>query len=152
MNNMEKRRSFTSTNQALDVTKKTNTEKYQEYGQIQIYKPKRLRASAGGWSPGPDDGRPKNNKTKSHRTRQGSTVAPIKKKGTARAVKVKDMFRAFILTLVEAYESNEDTYGYTYWDIVRGIRMANERHAITDGEVDSLCYKMNCTREEMLTA
>ena len=63
----------------------------------------------------------------------------IKKKGTARAVKVKDMFRAFILTLVEAYESNEDTYGYTYWDIVRGIRMANERHAITDGEVDSLC-------------
>ena len=74
------------------------------------------------------------------------------KKGTARAVKVKDMFRAFILTLVEAFENKEDTYGYTYWDIVRGIRMANERHAITDGEVDSLCYKMNCTREEMLTA
>ena len=62
------------------------------------------------------------------------------------------MFRAFILTLVEAYESKEDTYGYTYWDIVRGIRMANERHAITDGEVDILCYKMNCTRDEMLTA
>ena len=62
------------------------------------------------------------------------------------------MFRAFILTLVEEYESNGDTYGYTYWDIVRGIRMANERKAITDGEVDSLCYKMNCTREEMLTA
>lgn len=62
------------------------------------------------------------------------------------------MFRAFIFILVEAYESNEDTYGYTYWDIVRGIRMANERHEITDGEVDSLCCKMNCTREEMLTS
>ena len=36
------------------------------------------------------------------------------------------MFRAFILTLVEAFENKEDTYGYTYWDIVRGIRMANE--------------------------
>lgn len=62
------------------------------------------------------------------------------------------MFRSFIITLVDAFESNEDTYGYTYWDIVRGIRMANERHAITNGEAESLCYKMRCTIEEMLTA
>ena len=48
------------------------------------------------------------------------------KERNCKSSKVKDMFRAFILTLVEAFENKEDTYGYTYWDIVRGIRMANE--------------------------
>ena len=49
---------------------------------VNMIQPKRsdLGASAVGWSPGSDDGRPKNNKTKSHRTRQGSTVAPIKRR------------------------------------------------------------------------
>ena len=48
---------------------------------IKEAQPKRSKigASAVGRSPGSDDGRPKNNKTKSHRTRQGSTLAPIKK-------------------------------------------------------------------------